>query len=202
MQLSELIQSRTADISEIATHLDALSHAERVAQLSKLGRARQRSLYEKAGLSEGIGVDFFVPSEVSALSPVNHFGRNTLPLPKAHNFFEKRFCRSQEQNGELVGYNHSPSRRLIGPGYFVAYSTEQRADWKGRGGVVIDYFRTPITQVPGGWPEVIPNRKGLQRFVFLGTRDFMRRVSTHVSIGAAYKADKPLDHYFVLCRPD
>jgi hypothetical protein len=25
-------------------------------------------------------------------------------------------------------------------------------------------------------------------------------VSTHVSIGAAFKRDRPLDHYFVLCR--
>ena len=30
----------------------------------------------------------------------------------------------------------------------------------------------------------------------------MRRVSQHVSIGAAYKGEKPLDHYFTLCRED
>jgi hypothetical protein len=28
----------------------------------------------------------------------------------------------------------------------------------------------------------------------------MRRVSTHVSIGAAFKRERPLDHFFVLCR--
>jgi hypothetical protein len=28
----------------------------------------------------------------------------------------------------------------------------------------------------------------------------MRRVSRHVSIGAAFKRERPLDHYFVLCR--
>ena len=32
--------------------------------------------------------------------------------------------------------------------------------------------------------------------------DFMRRVSQHVSIGAAYKGEKKLDHYFVLVRQD
>ena len=40
----------------------------------------------------------------------------------------------------------------------------------------------------------------LSRFVYHHTRDFMRRVSRHVSIGAAYKDERPLDHYFVLCR--
>ena len=47
-----------------------------------------------------------------------------------------------------------------------------------------------------------PNSEGLQRFIYMGTRDFMRRVSEHVSIGAAYKGEKPLDHYFTLCRED
>ena len=53
-----------------------------------------------------------------------------------------------------------------------------------------------------GWPRVRSNREGLQRLVYYGTRDFMRRVSQHVSIGAAYKGEKPLDHYFTLCRED
>ncbi len=58
----------------------------------------------------------------------------------------------------------------------------------------------PDGPVPDGWPEVIPNSKGLQRFVYYQTRDFMRRVSKHVTIGAAYKVEKKLDHYFVLVR--
>ena len=51
-----------------------------------------------------------------------------------------------------------------------------------------------------GWPRVVDNHWRLQRFVYDETRDFMRSVSAHVSIGAAYKREKPLDHYFVLCR--
>jgi hypothetical protein len=46
----------------------------------------------------------------------------------------------------------------------------------------------------------VPNSRGLQRFVYHRTRDFMRRVSRHVTIGAAYKGESPLDHYFVLVR--
>jgi hypothetical protein len=30
----------------------------------------------------------------------------------------------------------------------------------------------------------------------------MRRVSAHVTVGAAYKGEKSLDHYFMLCRED
>jgi hypothetical protein len=47
---------------------------------------------------------------------------------------------------------------------------------------------------------VIPNTQGLQRFVYHKTRDFMRRLSTHVTIGAAFKEEKAHDHYFILCR--
>jgi hypothetical protein len=78
--------------------------------------------------------------------------------------------------------------------------TAGRPEWEARGAVVIDYFQIPDGPVPAGWPPVIPNTKGLQRFVYHRTRDFMRRVSTHVTIGAAFKEEKSLDHYFILCR--
>jgi hypothetical protein len=68
--------------------------------------------------------------------------------------------------------------------------------------VVVDYFQVPDGPVPAGWPAVKRNAQGLQRFVYDGTRNYMRRVSKHVSIGAAYKGETPLDHYFVLCRED
>lgn len=201
MPLADRIHSRSASIGEIASVLDEMSPGERTSALSGLKRATQRALFEKAHQSEPLDIDFFVPRGV-VLESVDHFGRNTLPLPGKHNFFEKRFCRASEDANEVFGYNHSPSRKLIGPGYFVAYATGDRADWSGRGSVVIDYFRVPSGPVPPAWPEIVPNSVGLQRFVFAGTRDFMRRVSKHVSIGAAYKGDKPLDHYFVLCRPE
>jgi hypothetical protein len=45
-----------------------------------------------------------------------------------------------------------------------------------------------------------PNDWRLSRLVYHQTRDFLRRVSRDVSIGAAFKRERPLDHYFVLCR--
>jgi hypothetical protein len=38
--------------------------------------------------------------------------------------------------------------------------------------------------------------------VYQGTRDFMRRVSTHVSVGAAFKGESQMGAYFTLCRQD
>ena len=90
---------------------------------------------------------------------------------------------------------------MVGPGYFVAMPSGT-PEWAARGAVVVDYFQVPedTAALPEHWPEVVPNSKGLSRFVYNGTRDFMRRVSKHVSIGAAYKGEKSLDHYFVLVR--
>jgi len=87
-----------------------------------------------------------------------------------------------------------------GPGYFVAVPTASNPEWRSRGAIVVDYFQVPDGAVASGWPRVVPNTKGLQRFVYDRTRDFMRRVSKHVTIGAAFKVEKALDHYFVLVR--
>ena len=65
---------------------------------------------------------------------------------------------------------------------------------------MVDYYQVPDGAVADGWPAVVANDWRLQRFVYHQTRDFMRRVSRHVSIGAAFKRERPLDHYFVLCR--
>jgi hypothetical protein len=124
--------------------------------------------------------------------------------------FQKRLCRpgptDHPTDGTvLYGYNEGPLRRLIGPGYFVAAETTGSAtadnpSWAERGGVVVDYFQVPDGEVAPGWPRVVPNEKGLQRNVYHQTRDFLRRVSSHVTVGAAYKNEDPLDHYFILCR--
>ena len=142
----------------------------------------------------------FVPDALPPLQAVNHQGRNTLPLPGQHRRFQKCFCRPQDRSERLFGYNDAPSRGLIGPGYFVAIATAGQPDWEARGAIVVDYFQVPDAEVCADWPAVVPNTKGLQRFVYHRTRDFMRRVSEHVSIGAAYKGEKALDHYFTLCR--
>jgi len=196
--LTELVADPAVDIAAIAAHLDALPPEARAAQATALDRAHQRLLYDKAAHAPAIDLAHFIGTALPG-DEVIHDGRNTLPVPAPLRRFQKRFCRA-DTDDRVFGYNEGVSRRAIGPGYFVAVPTAGRPAWAARGAVVIDYFQVPDGPVPAGWPRVVDNRHGLQRFVYHGTRDFMRRVSRHVSVGAAYKGERPLDHYFVLCR--
>ncbi|MCE9576401.1 MAG: hypothetical protein K8W52_24850 [Deltaproteobacteria bacterium] len=198
MSVADLIDRPDTDIHAIARHLDALDAATRAREVLGLGRAQQRALYEKAAASRPIDLAFFV-GDAGPRREVIHDGMNTLPVPPPFRKFQKRFCKSEVAT-RLYGYNEGITRRAIGPGYFVAIPTAGRPAWEARGAVVVDYFQVPEGPVADGWPRVVPNDWRLSRFVYHQTRDFMRRVSAHVSVGAAFKVEKPLDHYFVLCR--
>lgn len=202
MSLLALLDDHSIPITDIAAWLDALGHAERVRSLRGLDRKRQRALYTRASLAPALTLDHFAPKARSDRAEVRHGGRNTLPVPAAFRDFEKRFCRPTDGSARLFGYNEGASVKWFGPGYFVAKYTEGNPVWASRGEVVIDYYEVPDGPVADTWPRVVPNTEGLQRFVFHKTRDFMRRVSAHVSVGAAYRGERSLDHYFVLCRDD
>lgn len=192
----DLIQDESVGIEQIAEFLDGLDHETRLGHLRGLNRGAQAKLYAKAKDAPKLTLADY--AEEGAV--VEHFGKNTLPLTKTFTFFSKVFCRAGD-GGRLFGYNDSSVGGLIGPGYFVAYElTDEHAGWLDRGSLVIDYFQVPDGEVPEAWPPVVPNSKGLQRLVYHRTRDFMRRVSTHASIGAAYKVDKAMGQYFTLCR--
>ena len=200
MDLKRLIWDDGVAIVDVAAALDRASHDERLVATRALDRADQRALYRKARASPKVTLSHFVPDDRAPLEPVRHHGRNTLPTPGSLRLFEKRFCKPEAAGTRLYGFNESPFRPLIGPGFFVAVPTDGNPAWAERGGVVVDYFQVPDGPVAAGWPPVIPNTQGLQRYVYNRTRDFMRKVSTHVSIGAAYKVENSLDHYFVLVR--
>lgn len=199
MSITDLIDDPHAGIDAIAARLDALDVAARWEAVGVLDRARQRALYEKAAAGPAVRLDDFV-ADAAPLAPVVHEGLNTLPVPGPIRRFQKRFCRPPAGQDRVFGYNEGPTRRIVGPGYFVAYATAGRPRWEARGAVVIDYYQVPDGEVAAGWPPVVPNERGLQRLVYAGTRDFMRRVARGVTIGAAYKGERPLDHYFVLSR--
>lgn len=200
MNLKGLIWDGASGIGAVAEMLDRAPHEERLEATRALDRGDQRALYRKAKESSALTLGDFVPPDRAPLEPVRHFGRNTLPTPGSLRLFEKRFCKPTDGSARLFGFNESPFRPLIGPGYFVAVATDSNAEWVERGAVVVDYFQVPDGAVAAGWPDVVPNTHGLQRYVYNRTRDFMRKVSTHVSIGAAFKGEKSLDHYFVLVR--
>jgi hypothetical protein len=199
--LASLIDDPGAGVAAIGDYLDGLDARSRRTELRSLGRERQRTLYEKAASSPPLELAYFV-GDAGALVQVIHDGKNTLPLPDRLRRFQKRFCRPDGGGERLFGYNEGPTRSVIGPGFFVAVETRGRPAWEARGAVVVDYYQVPDGQVADGWPPVVANDWRLQRFVYHETRDFMRRVSRHVSIGAAFKRERPLDHYFVLCRRD
>jgi len=200
MELTRALSDETLCIDAVSEALDAASAEQRRETVLALGRTVQRRLYRLARDAPPLALEDFVPSDRAACESVRHFGRNTLPLPGSLRFFEKRFSRPDDGPPRLFGYNETPVVGLIGPGYFVALATAGETAWASRGAVVVDYFRVPDSAVPDGWPPVVPNSHGLQRLVYYHTRDFMRRLSRHVTIGAAYKVERPLDHYFLLVR--
>ena len=199
--LKDLIHDETKTIADIGAWLDAQSAQTRLAESRTLDRNDQRQLYRRAGNAH-FSLEHFVPKDVADVTAVHHDGKNTLPLPGKMKFFQKRFCRPDDGSDRLFGYNVSKPNDLIGPGYFVARYTAGNPAWTERAPIVIDYFQVPDGRVPSEWPPVVPNTQGLQRFAISDTRDFMRRVSHHVSIGAAHKVEKPIDHYFILVRKD
>lgn len=197
--LLALLSDDGARCEHLADYLDSLDSSARWEALQGLGRAEQRRLWEKCSAAPAISLGHFV-ADNAPLEEVIHDGLNTLPVPGSLRRFQKRFCRPENDSARLFGYNEGATRKVIGPGYFVVRSTDGVPHWEGRGAYVVDYFQVPDQRVVDGWPTVVSNSHGLSRFVYGGTRDFMRRVSNHVSVGAAYKGERPLDHYFVLCR--
>lgn len=204
-ELSRLVRNDTA-IDAIAAYLDPLDPRRRERQVTALRRRDQARLFDKAADAPTIRLSHFVPEGVADLDPVHHPGRNTIATLPFFQRFQKRFTRPAGETERLFGYNAS-NAWFVRPGYFVAYETDGHGEtWRERGGVVVDYHRVPDAAVPDGWPTVVPNDHGLQKLVYHRTRDFMRRVSEHVSIGRASRhdddGDRILDYWFTLCRRD
>jgi len=181
-----------ARLSEALDRMEAKSRLDTVMSIQP---DEQRILW-KLVEGQSLGVDHFVPSGVDALKQVIHHGRNSLPM---HNFFQKRFARVEGESSDLYGYNEQTWVWMTGPGYFVAHPTADEKEPPGD--YVIDYTLIPPKK-PDAWPPIIPNEAKLGRFVYAGMKDYMRKVSEHVSIGRAYKKGKPMNAWFILCRED
>jgi hypothetical protein len=197
--LRGLVHDPAVTLQEIGDYLDGLTAEARVAQMYTMRRKDQKALWDKAAPGRVITMDHFVPAGTPPRTEVIHDGINTLPVFRK---FQKRFCRCAEGDTTTAGYNEGATRWILGPGYFVNRATAGNPGWEERGDLVVDYFQVPEAPVVPTWPKVKPNSQGLQRLVYYQTRDFMRRVSHHVSIGTAYKVEKPLNAWFMLCRRD
>ena len=196
MNIQEIVVSQ--DLTAIQKYFNETSSNDIFVQMEQLKRKHQRILFQKA--DPNIQLSDLLPEGISACTEVIHSGMNTLPLPKDLKRFEKRFCVPKDRQDVLYGYNEGVTRKVIGPGYFVLKSTKGNSTWEQRGGLVVDYFEVPNSDVVPGWPEVKKNSQGLQFFVYNKTRDFLRKITDRVSIGVAYKKESCLDHYFLLLR--
>jgi hypothetical protein len=189
--LNALISDATPSPRRIADLLDGLSPEERLKATRALGRDSQRRLWKAVDGFGELTLDHFVPPAKPLLTPVRHYGRNTL---LAFTLFEKRFYRMGDGTA-AAGANFQTNSWFTGPGYFVATLDENRRE------VLVDYRRVP-TEKPAGWPEIRINEAGISRFVYGFMVDTMRRVSAHVSIGSAARKGKDIDSWFVLCREE
>lgn len=196
MTISSYFSNGACDLKGLATYLDGLDAQARIAASTSLNGAQQAQLWEAAANAAPLTLGHFVPNNIQPLQAIIHYGKNSLPL---FTKFQKRFCKAEAaaNTPNLWGYNEQVLKVFTGPGYFVCKATKP-GDLD-NGGVVIDYTDEPTGKAEG-WPTFIPNNKRLSRFIYNGTKDYMRGVSQHVSIGRASRADKWMDNWFVLCR--
>jgi hypothetical protein len=191
--LSRLLDDSAVTPRALAAHLDGLSPAARLTETLGLDGPRQARLFELAQGARRFTLDDLAPAGGRALVGVRHEGRNSLP---AFSRFAKVFAVPDEAStaaSERWGFN-ATSRLVtvtVGPGYFVAV---QQGDE-----VLVDYTRLPPRPLEGG-PRILGNASRLSYFVYNGTRDVVRGVSAHVSIGRAWRGEQRLDNWFVLCR--
>lgn len=189
-RLVALIRAEPADPARIASFLDGLTPSERVAALNALGGAGiQRRLYDASAGAPPVTLAELIPSSTPPLEQVIFHGKNSLP---AFTRFQKRLCRPPTATNELWGYNHQALEWATGPGYFVVHEDATR-------GAALDYRELPAAP-PATWPVVRPNDRGLSRFIYNGLVDYLRRVSRDVFVGSAFRKERELGNFFVLCR--
>jgi len=187
--LTNFVAPARVDLPGLCAHLDGLDEAARVAFVRSIGARQQALLYEAAAGFRPLTLDDFVPAGVAPLTQIIHSGKNSLG---AFTLFEKRFCRATGRADRLFGYNEQSLKTITGPGYFVCYQIDA-------GQVLIDYTELP-PEKPDAWPPILSNKARLSRFIYNGTKDTMRGLSKHVSVGRAARGEKWMDNWFVLCR--
>jgi hypothetical protein len=178
------LPSLSDSVGPIASALDALTHDERVNWMRGMGKKQQVALWKlcegrDVRLAELHGAD----GEV-----VIHEGQNSLP---AFSTFQKRVVK----RGDVVqGYNHQSMSWLVGPGHFLVKEANEPLP-----GAHFSYLEV-AKDAPADFPPIQPNDQGLSTLVFGHMVDYLRRVSPHVVIGAAWKKGKPSGDYFMLVR--
>lgn len=200
--LNKLLKDPNTTLEDVQQRLEALDFETRLKECMSLGKKAQKNLY-RISANNPCTLEDMVPADIPPGVSVTLEGKNSLPI---FTRFQKLFARAPGDTHALYGFNEGFTRKFIGPGYFVAHLTDDAAytqdGWTQHARSVVNYHIVPPAQedVPDGWPKIVPNTKGLQRFVYRGMNDFMRKITDDVCIGGAYKGDKDFNSYFVLVR--
>jgi hypothetical protein len=180
-----------APAQRIADFFDALDQRDRIGAVRSLAGAQQAKLWRRVDGSGALSLDDLVPKTTPMLTPVRHYGRNSLAI---FSLFEKRFYRCPEPV-QVAGANFQTLSPLTGPGYFVVRDDPARHE------LLVDYNVLPTTK-PIEWPSVVSNERGVSRLIYGFMVDTLRRVSKHVTIGRAARRGKTMNTWFVLCREE
>jgi hypothetical protein len=198
MDVTTLLEP-TINLERLAEVLDGLGHEGRYHAVRTWTKRHQMRLFDAAKGFRRLDLDFVVPSSTGPGVEVLHDGYNTLPM---FSRFQKRFVRLEatptHAGGPLVwGYNHQSMQMFTGPGYFGV--TEGEGEHEGE--LVVDYSQIPRDKPPT-WPEIRTNDTGLAAIVNGGMVDYLRGLSSHVSIGVAYKNGEHRNQWFAMVRQD
>ncbi len=182
----------TPDLASLSTALDDAAPDARVNWSRGLSGGQLWALWELAEANPApLSVSDLVPSDDVV---VRHVGKNSLPV---FCNFEKHLIQRLDGTVQRVqGFNHNAGwlMRLTGPGHFTVTQESEE--------VVLFDYTVLAKSVPDGFPPLGPNEGGLRGPVFGGMHDRVRRVSTHVTIGRAWKHGKATQNTFLLVRQD
>jgi hypothetical protein len=187
--LRSLIHETPRHPRKVAAFLDQLVGGDRVVAVRSLGPGTLRALWDLADGFADMTLADLVPRTTPPYEPVIHYGRNTLPM---FTLFEKRFYRMGD-GSTVGGANFQTLSPFTGPGYFVVRKDEGVPE------VLIDYRCLPKDKPPD-FPDIRSYDSGIAKLVYGSMVDAVRRVSEHVSIGAASRNGQMVGAYFVLCR--
>ena len=182
------------DLERLAEVLDGLGHEGRVHATRTWTGKQKKALFEAAKGWKPIDLDFMVPSSIGNLVEVVHVGHNTTGI---HPHFEKRMTKLEGEDAPIYGFNEQSLRMFSGPGYFAVTKGEGEHE----GELVFDYDKVPKTK-PEHWPTIEKNDGFISGIVNGGMTDYLRALSSHVSIGVAYKNGKHRGFWFTLVRKD
>lgn len=193
MELQKFVEPNV-NVERLVELLEGMGHEGRYHTVRTWSAKDLERIFEAVKGHKALGLDDIVPAS-EPLVGVMHDLHNALPFMSPP--LGKCFARIPDDPDHLVGYNVQPWARFAGPGYFTAYKGEGEHE----GELVVDYTKLPSVKA-AGWPAIRKNEGLIPGIVYGGMTDYVRGISTHVSIGAAFIGTRPRKAWFAMVRRD